>query len=660
MLIKNERGYIAIFIALVFQILFIFFAMVVNVGLLVHDKINLQNSVDLAAYYAAGKQAEVLNAIAHSNYQIRQAWKLLSWRIRAVGSMANPGHPLLLGPGDSRYNPNPSERMISDNYPVVCAAHSYWQAQDIGSQQNYCKNAFGQESPRFPDPPVVLAPFLPVNFIIRDQLLDLQRTFTDSCRNVGVRNFLLTTLWMKAYKLDVSSRVKVIEDLAANLSQTSQDFKDFEGGSVYEGTQKTFEKNLTVANRGGEFKLINSLGGTQRWLNKIVVTPEIFYLDTVSGGNCASQHKRCWQIPQYGTQSLAENAQYCREPESTNDPMHSTVGFEKNPWVMAYVGVEATVKGRRPFAPFGGAVELTAKAYAQPFGGRIGPWFEAQWPKGSARSSGGGFVDPLLPFRRVEQGSTDDSRERRNVMTPNYSRYPGDTLGLRSELALSILRRALLQKADTRLKAAYWALLSDPTLYTNPKPDVLAWEAVGNPIRPVPGERGPWIRDFEIAGIMPDLFDATYYSVEPQFYQNYIMRPSPYVFSNGVMPRADLGYRANTQYENFNILGQINVGANLYDPNAAFYVIKQPQYLLTAWAPNQESTGSSDFNYEFPDSVFANCKAPFNPEGSQTPGGCLYGGRVGYSVRLVSEDFLRSNEVVDAGGGLKGSADNAP
>ena len=56
----------AIFVALIFQVLFVFFAMAINIGLVVHDKINLQNSVDLAAYYAASKQAEVLNVIAHS------------------------------------------------------------------------------------------------------------------------------------------------------------------------------------------------------------------------------------------------------------------------------------------------------------------------------------------------------------------------------------------------------------------------------------------------------------------------------------------------------------------------------------------------------------------------------------------------------------------
>ena len=36
----------AIFVALIFQVLFVLFAMAINVALIVHDKINLQNSVD--------------------------------------------------------------------------------------------------------------------------------------------------------------------------------------------------------------------------------------------------------------------------------------------------------------------------------------------------------------------------------------------------------------------------------------------------------------------------------------------------------------------------------------------------------------------------------------------------------------------------------------
>src|ERR1700734_2488428 len=83
---NKEQGQVALFIALIFQVLFVFFAMMINIGLLVHHKINLQNSVDLAAYYAASKQAETMNLIAHVNYQIHQSWKLLNFRYNNLGN----------------------------------------------------------------------------------------------------------------------------------------------------------------------------------------------------------------------------------------------------------------------------------------------------------------------------------------------------------------------------------------------------------------------------------------------------------------------------------------------------------------------------------------------------------------------------------------------
>ena len=39
---KGQSGQMAIFVALIFQVLFVFFAMAINIGLVVHDKINLQ------------------------------------------------------------------------------------------------------------------------------------------------------------------------------------------------------------------------------------------------------------------------------------------------------------------------------------------------------------------------------------------------------------------------------------------------------------------------------------------------------------------------------------------------------------------------------------------------------------------------------------------
>ena len=81
--LNNEKGQMAIFAALMFQVLFVFFAMAINVSLIVHDKINLQNSADLAAYYGAAKQAEILNLPDKRNRV--EAWSKEKWTFLQMG-----------------------------------------------------------------------------------------------------------------------------------------------------------------------------------------------------------------------------------------------------------------------------------------------------------------------------------------------------------------------------------------------------------------------------------------------------------------------------------------------------------------------------------------------------------------------------------------------
>ena len=53
----------------------LFFAFVINTGMLVNAKINLQNAADLAAYAGASVQARQLTHISYLNYEMRRQWK---------------------------------------------------------------------------------------------------------------------------------------------------------------------------------------------------------------------------------------------------------------------------------------------------------------------------------------------------------------------------------------------------------------------------------------------------------------------------------------------------------------------------------------------------------------------------------------------------------
>lgn len=687
-ILKNQRGYMAVFIALIFQVLFVFFAMVVNIGLMIHDKINLQNSADLAAYYAAGKQAEMLNAIAHSNYQIRQSWKLLAWRIRVLGNMAAHGHPMLSGPTEG-YNDNAAtDRPINSSYPLVCTAFAWWgDLNQNDTNQNFCKNGMTGTA-TFPDPPPPINIFLPYNVVVYQVGRQLQQKFGEGCEDIGKRNFLMSTRWLGAYKGDMLNRVRVINAYRDKLSSSTSDFDDVEGESTRDGAEKTLLKNLTRSNQENmEFKFYNSLGTGQKWLNKIAVVPEVYYADSQStggggGSSCRLSSRHCYLTPHH-TGSFATEfnklKEVCAEPQSIEADEHSTVGFEKNPWVMAYVGVEVRVKGRRPFAPFGKPVEIVARAFAKPFGGRIGPWLNDQWPQGSSFSQSSNWVDPLLPSAKTASsggGSSSSGSGQGNPVNfriPNYSRYPGDKIGLHSELSLALMRKALnLGAGQTgKLFLKMWGGLPFES-FTSGDADVLAWNwNPTNPPTPEPNNvpKPAWIRSYEIAAIVPDLFDVTYYSIDPQFYPNYVERANNNFFGDAVKPRPDLGYRqGHPLWNKFNVIDQIAGFSGYYDARAT-YIIRNAAgptdpmaaaRLLTGWAPNQLRDQDGEFDYEFPDSVFGKCPGGFKlGVGRGIPGGCVNGGRTGYSVKLVSENYLQ-DDVVQAGGGISGAIQNPP
>jgi len=72
---NKKKGQIAVIIALSMTFLFLLFAMVTNITYLVTAKINLQNSVDLAAYAGAAQQARYLTEIGKWNYEMRRNYK---------------------------------------------------------------------------------------------------------------------------------------------------------------------------------------------------------------------------------------------------------------------------------------------------------------------------------------------------------------------------------------------------------------------------------------------------------------------------------------------------------------------------------------------------------------------------------------------------------
>src|SRR3989338_7563743 len=80
--LQNQRGQVAIFIALISTLLFMLFGMTINFAMLVHEKINLQNAADMAAYAGAAEQSRILHIMSWKNYELRKVYKeilYLTW-----------------------------------------------------------------------------------------------------------------------------------------------------------------------------------------------------------------------------------------------------------------------------------------------------------------------------------------------------------------------------------------------------------------------------------------------------------------------------------------------------------------------------------------------------------------------------------------------------
>src|SRR3990172_8149658 len=69
--VSNQRGQVAVLFALIFPLFVLLLAFFVNMGLLINQKIRLQNAVDAGVYSATASMARDLNRVASLNREIR-------------------------------------------------------------------------------------------------------------------------------------------------------------------------------------------------------------------------------------------------------------------------------------------------------------------------------------------------------------------------------------------------------------------------------------------------------------------------------------------------------------------------------------------------------------------------------------------------------------
>ncbi len=712
---KSIRGQIAIFLALIFVVLFTLFGLTINVSMVVHDKINLQNATDLASYYVAQRQAEMLNAIAHTNYQMRQAWKLFVFRYRVIGSIGRRGA--------SNAPMHPALNTVIDNFRL--SESNFW-----GAESSVCAAA-----------PYFFAPLQPGDYLCKDLTVTVptisagsvslpglggagvvtggitavNTTIARTCESQTYFNWWYSLVAFESFQQEQASRKAIIRSLVRNLSQpiTRGGMKDLDGNDVYEGAFRTFQYNLSQSNKeldeNYNLQIENSLSGVSQnqWLPEITVDAIVPYVRFVmSASGCATS-------PEAGVANLDPvdpivgsvlTAQFENQldPEniirdqkgysfSPNELRTLSVGVEKNPWYMVYNKITASVFSKALFSANTDTgvgsqrgIQISAVSYAKPFGGKIGPWFMSRWPSGTTQSQGGTKIDSVGPPRSASGVGALNASDP--TLQPNYSRYPGDRRGLLTESSMVALGRLTdwdingpqdFIRADDLVMSVYSffgdSVNSDPLAQRLPT-------ATGN-VAP----QDAYLRKLEIAAVAPDAFDVAYYSVFPGFWDNFGSKLSSWIQPEGgnqnYKIRGDLGFmpEAGGIYANYDVMNQleeservqtITGSGNPNDKRLAPWFVKR--LLNGRPSPNRYSylngwnSGENVMEYVTPSLLgerFAGCESggDISTQGStavKIPGECIKGGRVGYSVKLISKSYLDSQHPI-GGEGVSGNILNS-
>lgn len=125
----NENGQVSIFLSSAVIVMVTFIAFIVNIGIFVKAKINLQNATDAAAYAGASVQARQLTNIAYMNWEMRNVFKEWMFKYYVLGSLnLDDVHSGGVG-SDMKFTmksyggsngSNATEAVDNYNFPSVC------------------------------------------------------------------------------------------------------------------------------------------------------------------------------------------------------------------------------------------------------------------------------------------------------------------------------------------------------------------------------------------------------------------------------------------------------------------------------------------------------------------------------------------------------------
>lgn len=394
--LRSIQGQISIMVGVMMTTFILFFAFVINTGMLVNAKINLQNAADLAAYAGAAVQARQLTHISYLNYEMRRQYKKFLFRIYVIGNMAMDDFPRGSGQtGSMDYIPNINDPTKKYEIPSTCVI--------FNAQDNFCHLT---QLSRISIPPETYLDS--VTDTLRGQLQAIENIRQNNCKAIGLTNKLLNVYWLfnadptlakfdtleadqrnavsiikgLAYGLGIvpremilRNRIKTLNDyvnaeanLSVNLEKAEQLLNGVDPAKTERTAQAFYSAYYTLGNHTfpaasiflDELLPKGSTGSSLLVLKNIQQKIDTFAVDFALGNNGLGANP-------------GMNPEDCMVrivPISISGPL--TVGVYKDPTILTYYAIRLRAKARLLFSPFGD-LDLKAYAAAQPFGSRIGP-----------------------------------------------------------------------------------------------------------------------------------------------------------------------------------------------------------------------------------------------------------------------------------------------
>ncbi|MFA5583192.1 MAG: Tad domain-containing protein [Bacteriovoracaceae bacterium] len=426
----GEQGQISIFFSASLVVLVSIVAFVINVGLFVKAKINLQNATDASAFAGAAVQSRQLTNIAYLNWEMRNIFKEWMFKYYVIGNLNIPD-VMTASPGASgmmsfRLEPDvdvlaqagTEAASVADpyNFPSVCIHLS-------GASTNICRRYAIPGLPEFGSSSLPGAEEASRAF--QDILVEEK---TKDCNERTTLNMLVALTW--AYNIlpssdadpltgqgpaimahrqgawpravELAMRIRNLEKIVNRETVAGESICISPGATDKINCVKQVDDLATEALAGNE-RLIKAFYSGYRNIGgnyendemKISYTmteipPQMVEASTLGSANSASYLLSNEYPKQYLDLKLQMvnyapffSAMIPRATERASGACDASkvalpvpgypLGFYKNPQIVTYYAVKGESVFEGMFNPFQDSIKLTAYAAAKPMGGRIGP-----------------------------------------------------------------------------------------------------------------------------------------------------------------------------------------------------------------------------------------------------------------------------------------------